>query len=205
MKKGAVRPNGSVPIMGRISIDGKSVQLSTKLDICPDYWNQEKQRVNSVKGYAIQAKDTNERLDYIISRMNEIYREISDQDLYVTAEKVKNTFFGHNIRERTLLALYDSHLKDLEKAKNIRVTETTIDKHRRTFCRLQEFLKTEYQRSDIALTEIDHTFIVKWESFLRINYHLGHNSAGKVIQMLKTVILKAQQNDSILSFIHIFL
>ncbi|WP_455954230.1 Arm DNA-binding domain-containing protein, partial [Alistipes ihumii] len=35
LKKTTPRTNGCVPIMGRITIDGKFVQFSTKLEISP--------------------------------------------------------------------------------------------------------------------------------------------------------------------------
>ena len=103
LKKTTPRTNGCVPIMGRITIDGKFVQFSTKLEISPALWNQRTQRANIAKGSSAEATDINERLTYITSRMLELYRELQEQDLYVTAEKVKNAFMGHTIREHTLL------------------------------------------------------------------------------------------------------
>ena len=46
LKKTTPRTNGCVPIMGRITIDGKFVQFSTKLEISPALWNQRTQRAN---------------------------------------------------------------------------------------------------------------------------------------------------------------
>ena len=115
LKKTTPRTNGCVPIMGRITIDGKFVQFSTKLEISPALWNQRTQRANIAKGSSAEATDINERLTYITSRMLELYRELQEQDLYVTAEKVKNAFMGHTIREHTLLSLFRQHLDNLEK------------------------------------------------------------------------------------------
>ena len=69
LKKTTPRTNGCVPIMGRITIDGKFVQFSTKLEISPALWNQRTQRANIAKGSSAEATDINERLTYITSRM----------------------------------------------------------------------------------------------------------------------------------------
>ena len=96
LKKTTPRTNGCVPIMGRITIDGKFVQFSTKLEISPALWNQQTQRANIVNGSSAEAANINERLTYITSRMLELYRELQEQDLYVAAEKVKNAFMGRD-------------------------------------------------------------------------------------------------------------
>ena len=72
LKKTTPRTNGCVPIMGRITIDGKFVQFSTKLEISPALWNQRTQRANIAKGSSAEATDINERLTYITSRMLEL-------------------------------------------------------------------------------------------------------------------------------------
>ena len=96
LKKTAPRANGCVPIMGRITIDGKFVRFSTKLEISPVPWNRQTQRANIVNGSSAEAANINERLTYITSRMLELYRELQELDLYVTAEKVKNAFMGRD-------------------------------------------------------------------------------------------------------------
>lgn len=38
-KKNGLKVNGKMPIMGRITVNGKSIQFSTKVEIDPRHWN----------------------------------------------------------------------------------------------------------------------------------------------------------------------
>lgn len=194
LKKTTPRTNGCVPIMGRITIDGKFVQFSTKLEISPALWNQRTQRANIVKGSSAEAANINERLTYITSRMLELYRELQEQDLYVTAEKVKNAFMGHTIREHTLLSLFRQHLDNLEKVKGVTISPATVQKYDRTYRHLAEFLKAEYRVSDIALCEINHMFITDWERYLRTKCNCGANTTAKFMQSFRMIVLMARNN-----------
>lgn len=194
LKKSIPRTNGCVPIMGRITIDGKFVQFSTKLELSPELWNQQTQRANIVKGCSAEAADVNERLTYITSRMRELYRELQEQDLYVTAEKVKNAFMGHTLREHTLLSLFRQHLDNLEKTKGVTISPATVQKYGRAYRHLQEFLKAEYHLSDIALVEINHMFITDWERYLRTTCNCGANTTAKFMQSFRMVVLIARNN-----------
>lgn len=194
LKKATPRANGCVPIMGRITIDGKFVQFSTKLELSPELWNQQTQRANIVKGSAAAATDVNERLTYITSRMLELYRELQEHDLYVTAEKVKNAFMGHTIREHTLLSLFRQHLDNLEKTKGVTISPATVQKYDRAYRHLAEFLKTEYHVSDIALMEINHMFITDWERYLRTKCNCGTNTTAKFMQSFRMIVLMARNN-----------
>lgn len=194
LKKTTPRANGCVPIMGRITIDGKFVQFSTKLELSPELWNQQTQRANIVKGCSAEATDVNERLTYITSRMLELYRELQEQDLYVTAEKVKNAFMGHTIREHTLLSLFRQHLDNLEKTKGVTISPATVQKYDRAYRHLAEFLKAEYHVSDIALVEINHMFITDWERYLRTQCNCGANTTAKFMQSFRMIVLMARNN-----------
>lgn len=126
--------------------------------------------------------------------MLELYRELQEQDLYVTAEKVKNAFMGHTIREHTLLSLFRQHLDNLEKVKGVTISPATVQKYDRTYRHLAEFLKAEYRVSDIALCEINHMFITDWERYLRTKCNCGANTTAKFMQSFRMIVLMARNN-----------
>ena len=111
LKKGSEKKNGEVMIMARITIDGKLCQFSTKQSIQPENWNV---IVGKAKG-----RDTgriNSLLDDIRASLNTIYHEMQRRDNYVTAEKVKNGFWGHSENHETILTLFQKAQRGRETA-----------------------------------------------------------------------------------------
>ena len=91
LKRNAPKKNGLVPVMCRITINGKVAQFSCKLDVEEKSWNVELGRVS---GRSIAAQEANRMLDKIRVGINQAYQKIADRDNYVTAEKVRNAYLG---------------------------------------------------------------------------------------------------------------
>lgn len=112
VKKSQPKKNGLCPAMGRITIDGKAVQFSCKFDIDPKIWDVDAGRVS---GRSEQAREANRLLDQVGASLTKHYREISNRDGYVSAEKVKNAYLGMDMRCETLLKVFARHNEDFEK------------------------------------------------------------------------------------------
>lgn len=103
LKCNAPKKDGLIPVMCRITINGKIAQFSCKLDVEEKSWNVELGRVS---GRSIAAQETNRMLDKIRVGINQAYQKIADRDNYVTAEKVRNAYLGLGMNHETLLAVF---------------------------------------------------------------------------------------------------
>lgn len=112
LKKNAPKKNGKVAIMGRITIDGKQSQFSTKLEIVPDKWDL---KFGRMLGKAEEALHINQRLDEMRTRLQSLYDELLRRDGFVTAERLKNNFLGLDTAQETLLGLYDKFNQEMFK------------------------------------------------------------------------------------------
>jgi integrase len=112
LKKNAPKKNGKVAIMGRITIDGKQSQFSTKLEIFPDKWDL---KFGRVLGKTEEALHINQRLDEMHTRLQSLYDELLRRDGFVTAERLKNNFLGLDTAQETLLGLYDKFNQEMFK------------------------------------------------------------------------------------------
>ena len=112
LKRQVVRKDGTVPVMGRITIDGTQTQFSCKLTIDPKLWDTKTGRAT---GRSAVAMETNRMLDKIRVKINSHYQEILDRDNYVTAEKVKNALLGLEHRQHTLMKVFEQYNEDYEK------------------------------------------------------------------------------------------
>ena len=86
-----VKKNGLCPLMGRISINTEVAQFSTKMDVRPDLWDAKAYRLT---GKSRTAKETNAKIDKIEEDIRRYYKEILDEQGYITAELVKNAVNG---------------------------------------------------------------------------------------------------------------
>lgn len=162
LKKNAPKKNGSVPVMCRITIDGTIAQFSCKCDIHPDLWDI---KSNRASGKSTVALETNRFLDKIRVGINAKYKEIAERDNYVTAEKVKNAFLGLEMRHETLLKVFAQHNEDFFKQVNAGLRcPSTYNKYSTVYKHLEEFIKTRYRVSDIALKELTPVFITDFDS-----------------------------------------
>ena len=112
LKRQVVKKDGTVPVMGRITVDGSQTQFSCKLTVDPKLWDTKGGRVT---GRSTAALETNRMLDKIRVRINKHYQEIMERDKFVTAEKVKNAFLGLEHRYHTLMQVFQQHNEDYAK------------------------------------------------------------------------------------------
>jgi len=133
LKRQVVKKDGTVPVMGRITVDGSQTQFSCKLTVDPKLWDTKGGRVT---GRSTAALETNRMLDKMRVRINKHYQEIMERDNFVTAEKVKNAFLGLEHRYHTLMQVFRRHNEDYEKqveagmkAKGTLLKYRTVYKH----------------------------------------------------------------------------
>ena len=169
LKRQVVKKDGTVPVMGRITVDGSQTQFSCKLTVDPKLWDTKGGRVT---GRSSAALETNRMLDKMRVRINKHYQEIMERDNFVTAEKVKNAFLGLEHRYHTLMQVFRQHNEDYEKQVDAGMkAKGTLLKYRTVYKHLQEFLTIRYRVKDIALKELTPAFISDFEMFLRTDKH----------------------------------
>ena len=152
VKRSQPKKNGLCPVMGRITINGQSVQFSCKSDIDPKIWDADTGRAF---GRTEQTREINRLLDRIATSINDHYREILNREGYVNAEKLKNAYLGVDLRCETILNVFGRHNEDFEKMYRADSrSKPSFFKYRNVYRLLREFIHCRYNRNDIALREI---------------------------------------------------
>ena len=72
------------------------------------------------KGKSVEADRINRHLDNIRAQINQHYQSISDQDSFISAEKVKNAYLGFGDKYRMLLEAFEKFTCDYQKRIGIR-------------------------------------------------------------------------------------
>lgn len=193
LKRQAVRKDGTVPVMGRITVDGTQTQFSCKITIDPKVWDTKSGRATGRSAVAIEA---NRMLDNMRVSINKHYREIMDRDNYVTAEKVKNAFLGLEHRCRTLLQVFKQHNEDYEKMYEAGMkAKATLLKYQCVYRHLEEFIYQRYHVRDIALKELTPAFISDFDIFLRTEKNCCTNTVWLYLCPLRTMVSIAISNE----------
>lgn len=191
LKRNAPKKNGLVPVMCRVTVNGKVSQFSCKLDVEEKSWNVELGRLS---GRSLIAQEGNRMLDKIRVGINKAYQEICDRDNYVTAEKVRNAFLGIGMKHETLLAVFSQHNEDYAKQVGKIKSERSYWKYCTVYNHLSEFIKQRYKVSDIALKELTPAFITDFELFLRTEKGHCTNTVWSYMMPLRRIIYMAINN-----------
>ena len=191
LRKNYLDKEGKACIMIRITLNGDISQFSSKLSIEPESWDTKN---NKALGKSTHARQLNSFLEEINRSIRNCYHEIEVRESYVTAEKVRNLFLGFETKQRSLLELFRRHNDDFSKLIGVSKSKSTLEKYQRCYHRLEDFMKSKYRISDIAIKEIKHEFITDFETFLRANSKCNENTTAKFMQTFRRIILIAKNN-----------
>ena len=191
LKCNAPKKDGLIPVMCRITINGKIAQFSCKLDVEEKSWNVELGRVS---GRSIAAQETNRMLDKIRVGINQAYQKIADRDNYVTAEKVRNAYLGLGMNHETLLAVFRQHNEDYGKQVGKLKSPRSYWKYCTMYKHLSEFVEKRYKVSDIAFKELTPAFITDFELFLRVEKNHCNNTVWSYMMPFRKIIYMLQRD-----------
>lgn len=191
LKRNAPKKSGLVPVMCRITVNGKVSQFSCKLDVEEKLWNVQLGRMG---GRSLTAQEGNRKLDKIRLGVNKAYQEVFDTDSYVTAEKVRNMYLGMGINHQTLLGVFKQNNEDYEKMVGKTKSLRTFLKYRTVYNHLEAFIKHRYKVSDIALKELTPSFITDFDMYLRVEKNLSNTTIWCYMMPFRSIIFKAVNN-----------
>lgn len=194
LKRNKEKTQSEVPLMGRITVNGTISQFSAKLSVPERLWEV---RGGRAKGRSLEADRINRYLDDIRSQIDRHYRDIRDRESYVTAEKVKNAWLGFGKRYRTLLSTFRSFTEDLHGRIGVDRSKNTWYRYLATMKHLQAFLTAKYRVSDIALAELEQSFIEQFHVYLKTERALKLTSICRYLDCLINVV-KIAFNDGIM-------
>lgn len=159
--------NGQSAIYMRIVVNKSRSEVALKRHVAAADWND-------AKGFAKPKNDELRKLNSDLERLRGMmaghYQELQLQRKVITAEVLKNLFVGVKDSDHTLHTIVEYHnttMKDV-------LAHGTIKNYYTTARYLREFVKLEFKRSDIYLSELDYSFICRLENFLRRHQPQAH-------------------------------
>lgn len=185
------KENGKVPLCARITIDGERVKFSLKAEVSSNIWDPKSGRA---KGQTKEALQLNRYLDSIKGQMITHYHSLSEANEIVTASMLRAAFLGTNIKNNTLLTVFEEFNDRQEKLIGIDLAQSTFNKYDLTYRRLKEFIKVKMRKNDILLCQVDRNFVMDFEAYLKIEYKLDTNSSEKLMRIFKRITTMCFKN-----------
>lgn len=191
LRRNHVNKDGKCSIVIRITVNGEYERVNSTLSIEPDLWDSPSAKAI---GRSTKILAFNKRIEEIRYTIQDHYYQLLNTHGYVTAEMVKNAFMGVTAKAESLMPLYDEFLNETKKLVGINRSDKTYQKYERCRRRVQEFLKTKYNLSDLPLSELKPKFLSDFEVFLATTYKCAPNTIYKFLQLFRMVLLKAQRD-----------
>ncbi|MEZ7495798.1 site-specific integrase [Leeuwenhoekiella aequorea] len=172
----------------RITINGRSREISLKREVLTDRWNTSGSRM---MGSNIESQQINRKVDDVRSKLYQSYDDLKKENQIITIDALKNRFLGNDIKNITLIELLNYHQCKMEKV----LKYGTLKNYSTTKKYLIEFLKVELRIDDIYLKQIDYKFILNFEGFLRVKPGLHNNGVMKHMERFKKLMRLALDLD----------
>ncbi|RKR84521.1 site-specific recombinase XerD [Mucilaginibacter gracilis] len=177
--------SGPMPVWVRITVNGKRSETPSGRDCELAQWNSAAGRQ---KGTKEEVKSFNAYLDDLQSKVYEAHRQLTETDVLITAETIRNKFMGKTEKPRSLIAIFKEHNQKMEALLGKEYTRGTLCRYKTSLKHTQDFLKWKYNLTDIDIKQVDHAFITEYEFYLRSERKCANNSAVKYIKNFGKII-----------------
>lgn len=190
-KKSKRKKNGNLPVYGRITTNGIRSEFVVQGEVNEKDWDFE-------RGCAIgNSKDSRElnsflELQRVKIREEKIYME--EHKISITASSLRDRYLGKDVKEKTILELFDDHNDKCKKLSNVDFAPGTVLRYFTCRKHLADFMMIKYKKSDIAIDEIKPMFISDFEFYLKYTRKCCHNTATKYIKNFKKIVRIALAN-----------
>ena len=185
LKKSKTDSNGKAPIYARITLNGQRSEFSIKRFIEPTKWLS---TTGGAKGNTDEIKALNSNISTIKSRLLTHYNNLMSVNQVVTAEEVKNSYFGITDKGKMLIDVFQNHNKQVKALIGKDFAIGTYERYCTAMKHCKDFLEYKYKLSDIPVKDINFEFINEYEYYLKTVRNCNHNSAIKYITNFKKII-----------------
>ncbi|EMR00622.1 site-specific integrase [Cesiribacter andamanensis] len=188
------RKGEQAPLYARITVDGKSLDLSLKRKAPLHNWDEGK---GTVKGNKEEIRTLAAYLEQVRNRLYDCRQELEKERRLLTAEAIKQRYLGEDESGKTLEELMQYHAEEMKEE-----LAPGTQKNYHTTCKyVRLLLKEKYKTSDLYLEELNYKFIRDFEKFVKnrkpTDHHkaCGQNGAMKHIERLRKMINLALKEE----------
>ena len=184
---------GLIPVYIRITLNGKRWEYSTKHFIESKTWDAKNSKI---KGNGKEASTINGQVELTKNKVQHIILEHNIKDEVLTIDDLKHLLTGKsNKTQHTLIPIFEHHNQQMKALVPKEYAPGTLERYQTSLKHTKEFIKHQYNTDDIALSEINHAFIMDYDFYLRTVRNCNNNTTIKYLKNLKKIINLCLAND----------
>lgn len=191
IKRTRALKNGALPIYARITINGIRAEFAIQIEIEESNWDNSK---CCAKGTTKVAKEVNDYLDLIKSKLREHKVYMEDHNEPLTAHGLRDRYMGVDNKTKTILEIFQEHNEKCKGLINVDFAPGTVERYETCKSHVEDFIKLKYKRSDLSLQEITPMFMNDFEYYLKTVRKCCNNTTIKYIKNFKKIIRIALAN-----------
>jgi hypothetical protein len=193
LKKQKHYDNGDGHVYVRITVDGQSIDFSTKRRCNKKDWNV---RSGRLIGKDESTMAFNTYLDTFRQKVFEAKRKLIELDLIVSCENIKDILLGRkaDTKKYMLLELFKYHN---DQVKSLIGKEYAVGTHtifETTYKHTAAFLSSRYKLDDIDITKLKFEFIEEFEYWLKTVPKCDHNTSIKYMSNVRKIVNRCVRN-----------
>lgn len=185
LKKPKKYESGPMPIYMRITVEGKSAELTISRKSSPDRWCSKSHRENGTKD---STKGLNSYLDELQRRVVVAHLKLFDEQKKITAISLKNKFRDRGDKTHFLIEIFKAHNVQMESLVGIDFERNTLKGYQTTVNHLEGFIKTNYNKTDIDIERLDYSFIRDFDYYLKKEFKCVPVTVAKYVKHLKKIV-----------------
>ena len=191
LKQSKGQKKGPLYIYLKITVDGKSVELSSKRKCEPGKWNSAAARA---VGNKEEVKELNYLLDALELRVFQAKRSLIEADREVSAQAIKDIITGNVEKRKRILEVFEQHNTQMKALENVDFAASTIERYAIAYNHTRDFIRWKYNAEDRDIRDLDHDFISQYAFWLKTVRKCNHNTAMKYLVNFKKVVLLCVKN-----------
>lgn len=191
VRKTKALKDGKSSVYCRATLNGDRAEFVVQSNVEFDQWDHIRGRA---KGFTKQAKELNQQLDFVRSKLIEHKNFMEQHNEIMSIQELKNKYFGVDTKSKTLLTIFQEHNDKCVGLLNKDFAQGTIERYQTCYKHVERFIIQKYNKKDVFLHEINPMFISDFEYYLKTTRNCNNNSTVKYIKNLKKIIRIAMAN-----------
>lgn len=188
LNKSKMKKSGKCPIVSRISVDGESTTFSIGLEILPEHWDA---KLELATGKPKEIDNINRQIESYRNDINNHYKDMVNNNGYVTAEYIKNALRGIGTHRNTLLQEFAEYLEECRQSVGINRVYSTYRMYLVAYNHLKDFIQLKHSVEDMAFGQIDYAFVEAYDYYLKIDRGMTPRTVEGNVLPFRRVVRRA--------------
>ncbi|UMB53914.1 site-specific integrase [Lutibacter sp. A64] len=177
-------------LFARVTVNQKRVSISLKRSVDISTWDKSK---SQVKGNTQKARITNSYIQQVKAKLFQSYQFLKLEGKLITAQAIKSNFLSEDEVYKSMEDLITYHNEKMA----CKLHKDTMRNYKSSQNYLRKFIKKEYKTNNVYLKDLNYSFVIGFEDFLRsyqpIDHQrkIGNNTVMKHIQRLRKMVTMA--------------